>query len=283
MARDIRTIQEFVDGPDDAPAPDRHLRGKIAEALRTAAADGVVDVTLEVRTTPAGTTSSSQLLASFCRSSDPPDTVVERLVQKITDELEDTFHGQLRVNIRDRHSGAHILSFARMIRPPPPASTTAATTLDGAAVHVLREPDAVRPWAELLYRALTSSEALVRASAELVKASHPPVAAAPSSLQGALLQGLTQVAAQAQGQGAAGAPSAPSPSSPAPVQVGAPSWPGDPPPTPTPSNVSSSHLQPSSSSPASTPITMEQVRAWAQQNPDSARNLVLEAMAQGAT
>lgn len=286
MAKEARTIQEFFEGPEEHPQPDRWARGRVAEMLAKAREGGSTDVVIDVRTTAAGTTSSENLLHLFVRTSDPPDTVVTALQVKMEEELEDTFAGQLRLNIKERHSSEHIGSFTRTIRPAPPSALSSAGLAAGElrGVLVIREPEAVRFWLDQLQRQQASIGQVLQGVAAVVGAAHPPAPRVSDSTPAALLQALTAIGTA--GGGGAPAANAPTPptSSYRPGMYGVPSWPDAAPPAPMRTDVSLSMLEDRAGAGAAVDreLTKEEVKRWALQNPTEVQAMLADYMRGGA-
>lgn len=286
MGRELRSIQEFFDGPADAPRPDDYCRGAIGKAMAKAADTEVRDILIEVRLTDAGTTTSRPIGEPMIVKADQdPSSVADALLEAMLEQIPDTWSGQLRVNFRDRQGGSngYLGSCVRHVRPAP----SAVTVVDGAparGVVVLREPDAVRPWVDTTMRLLGHIERMAGHSsamfAEYQKAMHSKD---PTTLQQAALQLLPALINRGAAPGQA--PAAPV----APVASSAPaSWPFDPVDQrqiSASTDVSSSSIEQQRPQPEHAPrsVTIEDVRAWATSNPDQARALVFEAMQNGQT
>lgn len=276
---DVRDVDEFFFGPSDNPQPDRFGRGKIAEFLRQAQVEEIDELTWEVRTTDAGTNSSEQVWHGFVKATDDPEVFVNRLLQGIAERLPASYSGQLRINFRTRAGGAHHGSYSRQIRAVP-SSITRSDVGGATSVLVVREPDAIRPWVDMLMRFAGVVERLGLSSAELLKAHHPPVA---NTAGGALMQALT--AATAVGAAANGA--APAAAGGVPGQLPQHSGtlrPYEPPPRPTwpfEEPVQPQAEQRQLDGPR--PLTSAEVEAWCRANPDETRAMIGRAMAAGAT
>lgn len=290
MGRDLRSLQELMDGPADAPDPDRYCRGTIAAAMTKAAEQDVRDIMIEVRLTDSGTTTSHVVgEPMIVKATQDPGSVSDALLERLIEQIPDTWSGQIRVNLRDRQGGAggYLGSCVRHLRPAAPSSTTIVDGAPARGVVVLREPDAVRPWADANMRMLGHIERMAGHMAnmygELQKTMQPRE---PQTLQQAVVQMLPALMKANQGGGQAPAAQAPPP--PMPASSAAASWPFDPPQgqlSVSTSTSTSSIDQPQRAQGDQTrrEVTIDDVRAWAAANPDGARALVFEAIQNGAS
>lgn len=253
-----QTIEEVLQGPEGRT--EKGLRPVLSELLTKARAQKVKDVEVEIRTTPAGSSSGRTETTGNFSVDAPPESVIESLRRMLESSPGDMFSGEIRLNFRARgDTSTYLGSFTRQMRPPQSVPVAASGDLQSVnqTITGLFKPlmDQIIRREEASTRLIEASGKMLEAGGKLLEGANGPRAGVDPKfgVLGELVRGTMSVAAANQAN-PTGAPAAPQP-----LASGAPPGPVD---SPAPSSV------PQLAAPAQ--IDEQQIRAWLANNQGAA-------------
>lgn len=255
-----QTIDEFIRGPEGQA--DKGMRPKLEKILADARAAGVDSLEIEIRTTPAGSSTSRAEGSRTCKASDPVDQLLEGLRRELEGSPGDNFHGELRLNFRRRGDSAqHLGSYTRQMRPP--VSGQLLATGESGQLNTIKATveNAVRPIVDQMVRLGDVTVRVTEAAAKLVEASTPKANGygdPKAQVLGDLVKGAMGIAAAERSANGGSPPIGP--------QLTQTSEPPAPPKASGQEPAPSSAASPPAQLPAPPPVDEAAVRAWLAQN-----------------